>query len=152
MTAATTTAAQNTFWRKLRAHVDGLPKHFTPGKYRCPAHDDKGRSLKVDYRDNAVRVHCFSSNCSGQAVMDRIEVSRKVTDIHDKKNGAFTFIVVDTDFRRAGKPVIVDPKGTDFTRYRGATLLTPNRREIAEATQMPVDNDAGVESAASDAR
>jgi len=50
--------------------------------------------------------------------------------------------------RRAGKPVIVDPKGADFSRYRGATLLTPNRREMAEATQMPVDNDAGVEAAA----
>jgi D-beta-D-heptose 7-phosphate kinase/D-beta-D-heptose 1-phosphate adenosyltransferase len=50
--------------------------------------------------------------------------------------------------RRAGKPVIVDPKGADFSRYRGATLLTPNRREIAEATQMPIDGDAGVEAAA----
>ncbi|HEX2117084.1 MAG TPA: D-glycero-beta-D-manno-heptose-7-phosphate kinase [Alphaproteobacteria bacterium] len=50
--------------------------------------------------------------------------------------------------RRAGKPVIVDPKGADFTRYRGATLLTPNRREIAEATQMPVDTNASVEAAA----
>jgi D-beta-D-heptose 7-phosphate kinase / D-beta-D-heptose 1-phosphate adenosyltransferase len=49
--------------------------------------------------------------------------------------------------RRAGKPVIVDPKGADFSRYSGATLLTPNRREIAEATQMPADNDATVESA-----
>ncbi len=32
--------------------------------------------------------------------------------------------------RRAGKPVIVDPKGTDFSRYRGATLLTPNLHEF----------------------
>ena len=38
-------------------------------------------------------------------VGDRIEVSRKVTDIHDKKNGAFTFIVVDTHYRCAGTPV-----------------------------------------------
>ena len=36
---------------------------------------------------------------------------------------------------RAGKPVLVDPKGYDYTRYRGATLLTPNRRELAEAVQ-----------------
>lgn len=50
--------------------------------------------------------------------------------------------------RKAGKPVIVDPKGTDYARYRGATLLTPNRREIAEATQISVDDDAGVEKAA----
>lgn len=38
-------------------------------------------------------------------VGDRIEVSRKVADIFDKKHGAFTFIVVDTDYRRAGQPV-----------------------------------------------
>ncbi|WP_341675410.1 D-glycero-beta-D-manno-heptose-7-phosphate kinase [Niveibacterium sp. SC-1] len=32
--------------------------------------------------------------------------------------------------RVAGKPVLVDPKGEDFSKYRGATLLTPNRSEF----------------------
>ena len=32
--------------------------------------------------------------------------------------------------RRAGKPVLIDPKGDDYTRYRGATLITPNRSEF----------------------
>lgn len=32
--------------------------------------------------------------------------------------------------RKAGVPVLVDPKGTDFSRYRGATLLTPNFSEF----------------------
>jgi len=32
--------------------------------------------------------------------------------------------------RAAGVPVLVDPKGTDFHRYRGATLLTPNLHEF----------------------
>jgi D-beta-D-heptose 7-phosphate kinase/D-beta-D-heptose 1-phosphate adenosyltransferase len=32
--------------------------------------------------------------------------------------------------RAMGKPVLVDPKGTDFERYRGASLLTPNMREF----------------------
>lgn len=32
--------------------------------------------------------------------------------------------------RAAGKPVLVDPKGHDFSRYRGATLLTPNLHEF----------------------
>jgi D-beta-D-heptose 7-phosphate kinase/D-beta-D-heptose 1-phosphate adenosyltransferase len=32
--------------------------------------------------------------------------------------------------RAAGKPVLVDPKGTDFERYRGATVVTPNRSEF----------------------
>jgi len=34
--------------------------------------------------------------------------------------------------REAGKPVLVDPKGDDYTRYAGATLLTPNRSEFRE--------------------
>ena len=34
--------------------------------------------------------------------------------------------------RAAGKPVLVDPKGDDYGRYRGATLLTPNRTEFRE--------------------
>ena len=34
--------------------------------------------------------------------------------------------------RSAGKPVLVDPKGDDYQRYRGATLLTPNRSEFRE--------------------
>jgi D-beta-D-heptose 7-phosphate kinase / D-beta-D-heptose 1-phosphate adenosyltransferase len=35
--------------------------------------------------------------------------------------------------RRNGVPVLVDPKGSDYSRYKGATLITPNRREAEEA-------------------
>ena len=34
--------------------------------------------------------------------------------------------------RELGKPVLVDPKGDDYARYAGATLLTPNRAEFRE--------------------
>jgi rfaE bifunctional protein kinase chain/domain len=34
--------------------------------------------------------------------------------------------------RAAGKVVLVDPKGDDYEKYRGATLLTPNRSELRE--------------------
>jgi rfaE bifunctional protein kinase chain/domain len=34
------------------------------------------------------------------------------------------------------KPVLVDPKGKQYAKYRGATVLTPNRREAAEACNM----------------
>ena len=34
--------------------------------------------------------------------------------------------------RKRGKPVLVDPKGSDYERYRGATVLTPNRSEFRE--------------------
>lgn len=34
--------------------------------------------------------------------------------------------------RAAGKPVLIDPKGDDYDRYKGATILTPNRAELRE--------------------
>lgn len=34
--------------------------------------------------------------------------------------------------RQAGKPVLIDPKGSDYSRYAGATVITPNRAELAQ--------------------
>lgn len=34
--------------------------------------------------------------------------------------------------REAGRPVLVDPKGDDYARYAGATVITPNRAELRE--------------------
>lgn len=42
-------------------------------------------------------------------------------------------------------PVIVDPKGTDFRKYSGATAITPNKKELSEATASgAVDTDESV--------
>ncbi len=43
--------------------------------------------------------------------------------------------------RARGVPVVVDPKGLDFERYRGATVVTPNRKEAREATGHEVTTD-----------
>ncbi len=43
--------------------------------------------------------------------------------------------------RAAGKPVLVDPKGEDFARYAGATLLTPNRAELRQVIGRWTDED-----------
>ena len=40
--------------------------------------------------------------------------------------------------REAGKPVIVDPKGRDFSAYEGADFVKPNRQELSEASGLPV--------------
>jgi rfaE bifunctional protein kinase chain/domain len=34
--------------------------------------------------------------------------------------------------RIAGKPIFIDPKGSDWARYHGATVITPNRQEMTE--------------------
>jgi D-beta-D-heptose 7-phosphate kinase / D-beta-D-heptose 1-phosphate adenosyltransferase len=50
--------------------------------------------------------------------------------------------------REAGRPVIVDPKGPDYSRYAGADLIMPNRADLAEATGMRVDSEAAIVAAA----
>ncbi|HTP92672.1 MAG TPA: D-glycero-beta-D-manno-heptose-7-phosphate kinase [Xanthobacteraceae bacterium] len=52
--------------------------------------------------------------------------------------------------RRRGKPVIVDPKGHDYSIYKGVTLITPNRQELGVAVHRPVTTDAEVAKAAAE--
>ena len=53
--------------------------------------------------------------------------------------------------RKLGKRVIVDPKSANFAIYRGATILTPNRKEFAEATRSRAATDADIAAAAQEA-
>ncbi len=46
--------------------------------------------------------------------------------------------------RAEDRAVVIDPKGRDYTRYRGATLLTPNRHELSLATGLPTETDEEV--------
>lgn len=48
-----------------------------------------------------------------------------------------------------GVPVVVDPKGNDYRRYAGATLVTPNRRELTEATGQSAASDEAIVGTAS---
>ena len=41
--------------------------------------------------------------------------------------------------RKAGKKVIIDPKGADYSKYSGATLVKPNLKEFSEATGRKYD-------------
>ncbi len=50
--------------------------------------------------------------------------------------------------RRAGVPVFVDPKSDDFTRYRGATCITPNLKEFAAAARGPCGTETEIATAA----
>ena len=54
--------------------------------------------------------------------------------------------------RDAGKPVIVDPKGRDYSIYHGATMITPNRQELADATHRTATTDDEIAAAAAELR
>jgi len=42
---------------------------------------------------------------------------------------------------KANKKVLVDPKGLDYSKYKGAYLLTPNKKEASEATQVTIKDE-----------
>uniref|UniRef100_UPI00272E9D4C D-glycero-beta-D-manno-heptose 1-phosphate adenylyltransferase n=1 Tax=Geoalkalibacter sp. TaxID=3041440 RepID=UPI00272E9D4C len=46
--------------------------------------------------------------------------------------------------RAAGIPVVVDPKGSDYRKYLGATLLTPNRKEAQTASGIAITDEASL--------
>jgi D-beta-D-heptose 7-phosphate kinase/D-beta-D-heptose 1-phosphate adenosyltransferase len=71
--------------------------------------------------------------------------------VSDYLKGVLTPRVIETIVAAAADkkiPVLVDPKGTDFSRYRGATLLTPNRKEAEAASGLAIRDSASLEQAA----
>src|SRR4030081_1331056 len=74
--------------------------------------------------------------------------------LSDYAKGALTARVIRNVIdaaRKLGKRVIVDPKSVNFAIYRGATLLTPNRKEFAEATHSRAETEQDIAAAAQDA-
>ncbi len=50
--------------------------------------------------------------------------------------------------KRRNTPIIVDPKRRDVAAYAGASIITPNRRELTEASGLPCESDDEAERAA----
>ena len=48
------------------------------------------------------------------------------------KGGLAHIVTMIREARRAGRRVLVDPKGDDYTRYKGASVITPNLAELRE--------------------
>lgn len=71
-----------------------------------------------------------------RAALAAIKTSKAVV-ISDYAKGVITDKFAQTLIKAANNakiPVLVDPKGTDYSRYRGATVVTPNRGEAEAAT------------------
>src|SRR5664279_4611981 len=92
-----------------------------------------------------------------QKLIDAIlpQISRAdIVLLSDYAKGVLTARVIRNTIdaaKKIGKRVIVDPKSANFAIYRGATLLTPNRKEFAEATRSRADTRASIVAAAQDA-
>jgi D-beta-D-heptose 7-phosphate kinase/D-beta-D-heptose 1-phosphate adenosyltransferase len=128
---------------------------------------DRGRptTRKVRYVSEHFSTHMLRADWE-RAAPAGDEVERKLIDtalgvlpradvvlLSDYAKGVLSARVVREVIEAArtlGKPVIVDPKSANFAIYRGATLLTPNRKEFAEASRSRADNQAEIAAAAQD--
>jgi D-beta-D-heptose 7-phosphate kinase/D-beta-D-heptose 1-phosphate adenosyltransferase len=51
--------------------------------------------------------------------------------------------------KHCGIPVVVDPKGDDYSKYKGATIITPNKKETEIATRRHIVDEESLNDAAS---
>ncbi|MBA2378698.1 MAG: D-glycero-beta-D-manno-heptose-7-phosphate kinase [Blastocatellia bacterium] len=111
----------------------------------------------VAHGQHVVRVDSENStplNGDHEAIVfDRYESLLKHADIvvlSDYAKGFLTESLVAKMIaaaRNAGKRIVVDPKGLEYARYKGATLITPNQKEAAEACKLGVATPNLVETA-----
>ena len=106
-------------------------------------HQDPGVSTTVKLRvlgrqQQLLRID-FETTPSREVLADKLaDYERLLGDcdaviLSDYGKGGLAHIVKMIELgRAAGKPVLVDPKGSDYSRYAGATMLTPNRSELQE--------------------
>lgn len=85
--------------------------------------------LRIDF-ENAPGREALAGKL---AEFERRLPDSQVVILSDYGKGGLTHITRMIEMARtAGKLVLVDPKGDDYARYRGATLLTPNRAEFRQ--------------------
>ena len=134
---------------QVEPYVRVSPERETTVKTRFVSDDNGHNLLRADRETTTPLTPKDAADLRQNAVAQVAEVDAVI--LSDYAKGVLTGDIaaaVIAAARKANKPVIVDPKGSDYSRYVGASVITPNRTELADATNMPVDDDAGVVAAA----
>lgn len=129
---------------KNRLHAEGTdttalliePGYRTPVKNRLIA--DSQQLLRVDFEKITPLVASLEQQIAIE--LRRLIPQSQIVAISDYGKGFLTNSLISTVIqiaREEGIPVIVDPKGSDFTKYKKATVLKPNLSEAYAAAKMP---------------
>ena len=122
--------------RKLEALVaaTGIETHFgrdpdlkTTVKLRIIGRQQQ--LLRLDF-ENTPKTELLASQTASFA---RLLKEHRVVLFSDYGKGGLAHVGDKIAQARAlGKPILIDPKGSDFSRYREATVITPNRAELQQ--------------------
>jgi D-beta-D-heptose 7-phosphate kinase/D-beta-D-heptose 1-phosphate adenosyltransferase len=120
----------------IQTRITALPSHPTITKLRVLSRHQQ--LIRLDFEED------FTAAPS-RILHERFDAELADADIvvfSDYGKGTLSDIRPLIEMARdQGKPVLVDPKGSDFDKYRGTTLLTPNRAEF-EAVAGPCPDEA----------
>jgi D-beta-D-heptose 7-phosphate kinase/D-beta-D-heptose 1-phosphate adenosyltransferase len=114
-------------------------RYIAQGQHLIRADREETQALPEKLAERLVRI-----------AMDAMAAT-SVTVLSDYRKGVLSETVISqliAGAKKLGRKIIVDPKGRDYERYRGADIVTPNRKELAEATGLTVDTEAGIVAAA----
>jgi D-beta-D-heptose 7-phosphate kinase/D-beta-D-heptose 1-phosphate adenosyltransferase len=135
---------------KLGVNIDGLledPSRLTIKKTRILALSQQ--VLRID-REDRRPIEAYWEQKIVAYVAANIEKLEGII-ISDYLKGVVTKSIIKqvVDLgQKHNKPVIVDPKGLDFSKYTGATIITPNLKEASYASQIELDSEPKVVKAA----
>ncbi len=140
-------AAGDSSGRKLRSLLDGINTQYffidtgAPTTTKLRIVGEKQQIVRVDFEE--IRPVSPSSADSFKNEISKYADECNCVVISDYGKGICTpeicgFTI--SEAKKAGKPVIVDPKGGDWSKYRGATVVTPNVKELGEVAGAHIKN------------
>lgn len=123
--------------------ADSLDRHLAAQGIQAQLHRDASLSTTIKLRvigrqQQLVRID-FEKEPGHEVLKSKLfDFEKKLPDcdvvvLSDYGKGGLKHIErMIESARKLGKPVLVDPKGDDYSRYAGATVITPNRSELRE--------------------
>lgn len=126
----------------VEAHLIHAPDRVTTVKSRFVARLHNTHLLRADVEDSSP----ISSDLQQKVVRAAADLMPQVDAalLSDYSKGLLTDDAVRKiieSARKAGKFVVVDPKGRDYERYTGADFITPNLNELSQSVGAPVDTE-----------
>jgi rfaE bifunctional protein kinase chain/domain len=111
----------------VRALLHRDPELATTVKLRVIGHQQQ--LLRIDFEHAPSKEVLANKLHDFEKCLDEVDAVL----LSDYGKGGLTHVARMIEMAAArGKPVLVDPKGSDYSRYRNATLITPNRSEFRE--------------------
>jgi D-beta-D-heptose 7-phosphate kinase/D-beta-D-heptose 1-phosphate adenosyltransferase len=123
-----------------------LPGRATTLKTRIVAHSQ--HVVRIDHED-ATQISEEEAQATAARIIELLPQAH-VLLLSDYAKGLLAPALLQqviAEARRLELPVLVDPKGRDYARYAGATMLTPNRFEAAQVSAMDAGNQEATEAA-----